>query len=76
MENLIIIGIIALILGLAMEARARADVQIDTAIIPAYEKWLYRAKEDPVWAKENPFRIVAKKDLDHNFSIQCYPLLD
>ena len=46
----------------AARARQKAEEQLNGLAVAYYERWEARAAEDPVWAKDNPVRMMVSRD--------------
>ena len=59
----------------AIRARRDAEDQLIEETTQFYEKWNQIAKNDPLWAAENPVNIQVRQNDDHTFSVIFSPNL-
>lgn len=57
----------------AIQARLEAEELLFDGTAEFYEKWNAKAKEDPVWAAENPVRISVVKDQKRGLLVDFLP---
>ena len=51
------------------------EEQINGAFVEYFEKWERRAREDAVWAEENPIRVEVGRDGQNRVELHFEPAL-
>ena len=59
----------------AAQARKKAEDLLNDKVVGFYEKWLEKAAADPVWAKDNPVKILVNRLDDGELDVVLQPTI-